>query len=163
MTTLIVINAPAIFTGLWNVMKNLLDAEVVAKVSIFGSDKQKQRDELERHGITLDGPLATTPVSWLRTIEGLETPCPPPFVPVEDRHALAALAALSSAAAAAAADAPPDGFDVPSTPLQTGAITPPTSTAPSSPGGPVCVTARARAAACTHGGAGSPRGRRRRR
>ena len=62
MTTLIVINAPAIFTGLWNVMKNLLDAEVVAKVSIFGSDKQKQRDELERHGITLDGPLATTPL-----------------------------------------------------------------------------------------------------
>ena len=149
MTTLIVINAPAIFSGLWNVMV-LLDAEVVAKVSIFGSDKQKQRDELERHGITLDGPLATTPVSWLRTIEGLETPCPPPFVPVEDRR-LAALAALSSAAAAAA-DAPPDGFDVPSTPLQTGAITPPTSTAPSSPGGPVCVTARA--AAGTHGGAG---------
>ena len=148
MTTLIVINAPAIFAGLWNVMKNLLDAEVVAKVSIFGSDKQKQRDELERHGITLDGPLATTPVSWLRTIEGLETPCPPPFVPVEDRHALAALAALSSAAAAAAA-APPDGFDVPSTPLQTGAITPPTSTAPSSPGGPVCVTARAQRRART--------------
>ena len=148
MTTLIVINAPAIFTGLWNVMKNLLDAEVVAKVSIFGSDKQKQRDELERHGITLDGPLATTPVSWLRTIEGLETPCPPPFVPVEDRHALAALAALSSAAAAAA-DAPPDAFDVPSTPLQTGAITPPTSTAPSSPGGPVCVTARAQRRART--------------
>lgn len=89
-----VINAPGFVTGLWQVVRNWLAPEIVAKVEILGGEAS-YGDFFAKRGIVFDTHLESSPISWLNHPSSLELACspgqlprsppPPPFLPPEDR------------------------------------------------------------------------------
>jgi len=92
MTSMIMINAPLVFNAIWAVVKPMLDAETVAKVQVYGGERQ-YRPAFERAGFTFDVPLRDAPLSWSREMARVAPGgvAPPPFAPEADRAALLTL------------------------------------------------------------------------
>ena len=103
MTSMIMINAPLVFNAVWALVKPMLPAETVAKVQVYGGERQ-YRPAFERAGFTFDVPLRDAPLSWSREMARVAPGgvAPPPFVPEADRAALLTLRGSSDARYAAA-------------------------------------------------------------
>ena len=103
MTSMVMINAPLVFNAVWALVKPMLDAETVAKVQVYGGERQ-YRPAFERAGFTFDVPLRDAPLSWSREMARVAPGgvAPPPFVPEDDRAALLTLRGGGDARYAAA-------------------------------------------------------------
>ena len=81
-----VINAPALFTGLWALVRPWLDPKVTAKVHILGGEKAYAK-LFEEKGFVFDLPLSSPELrlSWMdemgRLLARGSGASPPPFVP----------------------------------------------------------------------------------
>ena len=92
MSAMYFINAPLVFNAVWALVRPMIDPEILAKVHVYGSEKQ-WGPAFERAGFSFDAPLCDSNVSWSREMARLAPGgrVPPPFVPEKERRMLRAL------------------------------------------------------------------------